>query len=144
MEFPVSDLNGASPTPTIGDLEPPGSLTAACLTLFGTLAGHTLLETARDTLFLSRLPASQLPWTYLVIAALASSIRRVRGSDADLVGSPGTYDQKHFAGIAGVEHCVAYGPGPLEEAHQPNESCSIDHLVASAQVLALTIVELVG
>lgn len=79
-----------------------------------------------------------------VIAALSSAIRRVRGSDAELVGSPGTYDQKHFAGIAGVEQCVAYGPGPLEEAHQPDESCSIDDLVASAQVLALAIVDLVG
>ncbi|MGE0452410.1 MAG: Npt1/Npt2 family nucleotide transporter [Vicinamibacteria bacterium] len=44
---------------------------AAFLTLFGTLAGHTLLETARDALFLARLPASQLPWVYLAIAALA-------------------------------------------------------------------------
>lgn len=79
-----------------------------------------------------------------VIAALASAVRRVRGREAELVASPGTYDQKHFAGIGGVEHCVAYGPGPLKEAHQPDESCSIDDLVASAQVLALAIVELVG
>ena len=68
----------------------------------------------------------------------------MRGSPAELVLSPGTYDQKHFAGIAGVEHCVAYGPGPLQEAHQPDESCSLDDLVASAQVIALTIVDLLG
>jgi succinyl-diaminopimelate desuccinylase len=46
--------------------------------------------------------------------------------------------------MAGVEHCVAYGPGPLEEAHQPDESCSIDDLVASSQVMALAVLELVG
>ncbi len=61
---------------SLADIRPEerGTLTAACLTLFGTLAGHTLLETARDALFLSRLPASQLPWTYLMIAALAVAI----------------------------------------------------------------------
>lgn len=44
---------------------------AAGLSLFAMMAGHGLLETARDTLFLSRLPATQLPWTYLAIAAMA-------------------------------------------------------------------------
>ncbi len=43
----------------------------AFLALFGILAGHTLLETARDALFLARLPPSQLPWVYLAIAGLA-------------------------------------------------------------------------
>ena len=79
-----------------------------------------------------------------VVAALSAAIARVTGRDADLVASPGTYDQKHVARIAGVEHCVAYGPGPLEEAHQPDESCAIDDLVASAQVIALAVMDLVG
>lgn len=79
-----------------------------------------------------------------LIAALSAAVQTTRGRDVQLVASPGTYDQKHFAGIAGVEDCVAYGPGPLQEAHQPDESCSIDDLVASTQVLALTIVELLG
>ena len=35
--------------------------TVAFLTLFGILAGHSMLETARDTLFLAKLPASRLP-----------------------------------------------------------------------------------
>jgi hypothetical protein len=47
---------------------------AAFVTLLGTLAGHTLLETARDALFLARLPPSQLPWAYLAIAVLAVAI----------------------------------------------------------------------
>jgi len=46
----------------------------AFLALFGILAGHTLLETARDALFLARLPPSRLPWVYLLIAALAVGI----------------------------------------------------------------------
>ena len=43
----------------------------AFLTLFGLLAGHTLLETARDALFLASIPASRLPWMYLLIAAVS-------------------------------------------------------------------------
>ena len=39
---------------------------------------------------------------------------------------------------------MAYGPGPLEEAHQPDESCAVDDLVACTQVLALAAMELVG
>ncbi|HET7291464.1 MAG TPA: Npt1/Npt2 family nucleotide transporter [Vicinamibacteria bacterium] len=51
---------------------------AAFLTLLGVLAGHTLLETARDALFLSRLPANQLPWMYLAIAGVAFLASRLR------------------------------------------------------------------
>jgi ATP:ADP antiporter, AAA family len=44
---------------------------AAFLTILGTLAAHTLLETARDALFLARLPASRLAIVYLLIAVVA-------------------------------------------------------------------------
>lgn len=47
---------------------------AAFLTIFGTLAGHTLLETARDALFLARLPASRLAFVYIAIAACAVAV----------------------------------------------------------------------
>ncbi|WP_420636699.1 acetylornithine deacetylase/succinyl-diaminopimelate desuccinylase family protein [Candidatus Palauibacter sp.] len=79
-----------------------------------------------------------------LVAALSRSVETVIGRPPELVASPGSYDQKHFAGIAGIEHCVAYGPGPLEEAHQPDESCAVDDLVASTQALALAVLELVG
>jgi AAA family ATP:ADP antiporter len=46
----------------------------AFTTLFGLLAAHTLLETARDALFLARLPASQLPWVYLAMAGVAVAL----------------------------------------------------------------------
>jgi hypothetical protein len=51
---------------------------AAFITNFGILAAHTLLETARDALFLSRLPARQLPFVYLIIAAVAVGVSQVR------------------------------------------------------------------
>jgi ATP:ADP antiporter, AAA family len=35
------------------------------------VATHTMLETARDTLFLERIPVADLPWMYLGVAALS-------------------------------------------------------------------------
>jgi succinyl-diaminopimelate desuccinylase len=63
---------------------------------------------------------------------------------ADLVASPGTYDQKHIYRIGRLEHCVAYGPGILELAHQPDEYVVIDDLVASAKVMAAAALSLLG
>src|SRR5215468_1954920 len=51
-----------------------GLTLAAFLVNFGILAAHTILETARDALFLARLPASQLPWMYLAMAAIAAAL----------------------------------------------------------------------
>jgi succinyl-diaminopimelate desuccinylase len=64
------------------------------------------------------------------------------GRPATLMASPGTYDQKHVARIAGVPHCVSYGPGILELAHQPDEYCRLDDLGHSTRVLALTLMDL--
>lgn len=77
-----------------------------------------------------------------VIAALQSSIHRVLGRAPSLVASPGTYDHKHVARIAGVPHCVAYGPGELELAHQPDEYCRIEDIINATKVIALAILAL--
>ena len=77
-----------------------------------------------------------------LVAALRRNVAEVLGRDAAIVASPGTYDQKHVTRIAGVEHCVAYGPGVLELAHQPDEWCSIEDLVNATRVLALTLLDL--
>ncbi len=79
-----------------------------------------------------------------VIAAIESGVQHVLGRTATRVASPGTYDHKHVARIAGVPHCVAYGPGELEQAHQPDEYCRVDDLIASTKVLALAILDLTG
>jgi succinyl-diaminopimelate desuccinylase len=79
-----------------------------------------------------------------VIAALEQSIQRVLGRRAELIASPGTYDHKHVARIAGVPHCVAYGPGELELAHQPDEYCRVADIVNAAKVLGLATLDLMG
>src|SRR5262245_3441602 len=53
------------------------SIASAFFALLGITAGHTLLETARDALFLAKLPASRLPWMYLAIAGIGLALARV-------------------------------------------------------------------
>ncbi len=79
-----------------------------------------------------------------LVATLARTVREVCGREAALVASPGSYDHKHVARIAGVEHCLAYGPGRLELAHQPDEYVEVSDLQASIGVMALAILDLLG
>ncbi len=79
-----------------------------------------------------------------VIRTVDRAIQTVLGRAATLVASPGTYDHKHVTRIGGIPHCIAYGPGILELAHQPDEWCGIDDLVNSTKVLALAILDLIG
>ena len=79
-----------------------------------------------------------------LVAALERGVRRVLGRNATQVASPGTYDHKHVDRIGGIRDCVAYGPGILDLAHQPDEWCGIDDLVNATKVLALAILEMTG
>lgn len=79
-----------------------------------------------------------------LVTTLSSSIREVRHTDPPLIASPGTYDQKHVMRLGLVDQCVAYGPGLLHMAHQPDEYCEIDHLVDATKTMALTAMRLLG
>jgi succinyl-diaminopimelate desuccinylase len=79
-----------------------------------------------------------------VVQSVSTSIEQVLGRKAAQVASPGTYDHKHFDRIAGIKDCIAYGPGILDLAHQPDEWCGIDDLVNATKVLALSILDLTG
>jgi AAA family ATP:ADP antiporter len=46
-------------------------------TLFGVIAAHTMLETARDALFLGKLPPSRLTLVYAILAGLALGVSAV-------------------------------------------------------------------
>ncbi len=86
----------------------------------------------------------QTPEDSPLIAALERTIREIVGREATRIASPGTYDHKHVTRIGGIEHCVAYGPGILELAHQVDEYCEVEDLVRSTSVLALTLFDLLG
>jgi succinyl-diaminopimelate desuccinylase len=72
-----------------------------------------------------------------VAGTTAAAIRRVLGRAPEFICSPGTYDQKHIDRVGKLRDCIAYGPGILDIAHQPDEYVLIEDLLVSAQVMAL-------
>ena len=72
-----------------------------------------------------------------VVKAVAKAVEEVIGKPAEFVVSPGTYDQKHIDRIGLLKDCIAYGPGILDLAHQPDEYIEIDDMVDSAKVMAI-------
>lgn len=79
-----------------------------------------------------------------LVRALDGGIEAVLGKSAAHVASPGTYDQKHVQRIGHLKDCVAYGPGILDLAHQPDEFIGIDDMVQSAQIMAAATVDLLS
>ena len=79
-----------------------------------------------------------------VVLATASAIARVLGREPSYIASPGTYDQKHIVRTGKLRDCIAYGPGILDLAHQPDEYVGIQELVDSAKIMALAAVQLTG
>ncbi len=79
-----------------------------------------------------------------LVQSLSRAVEAAVGQPAELVASPGTYDHKHFQRIGGIGQCVAYGPGELEQAHQPDERCALSDITLSTQAMALAIVDLLG
>ena len=79
-----------------------------------------------------------------VVQAVSSAIQSILGKTPEHVISPGTYDQKHIARIGHLHDCIAYGPGILDLAHQPDEYIVIDDMVTAAKVMAASSLELLG
>jgi succinyl-diaminopimelate desuccinylase len=76
--------------------------------------------------------------------AAAAAIHDVSNLEASFIVSPGTYDQKHVVRRAGIQECIAYGPGRLILAHQPDEYVAVSDLIAAAKVMALLTLRLLG
>src|SRR6202035_2594166 len=74
----------------------------------------------------------------------ATVIRDVLGVQPSFIVSPGTYDQKHVVRRAGISECIAYGPGRLVLAHQPDEYVAIADLVSAARVMAVLVLRLLA
>jgi len=71
-----------------------------------------------------------------VVTAVSDAIAQVLGKPATHVVSPGTYDQKHIDRIGKLENCIAYGPGILTLAHQPDEYVEVEDMIDSAKVMS--------
>ena len=79
-----------------------------------------------------------------VVRTVASAIERVMARRPVYVVSPGTYDQKHIDRIGRLRNCIAYGPGILDLAHQPDEWVGIEDMADSAKVMALALADLLA
>ncbi|MDW4550931.1 acetylornithine deacetylase/succinyl-diaminopimelate desuccinylase family protein [Defluviimonas sp. D31] len=79
-----------------------------------------------------------------IVRTTAAAIEKVLGREAAFVVSPGTYDQKHIDRIGRLKNCIAYGPGVLDLAHQPDEWIGIADMEDSAKVMALVLAELLA
>lgn len=79
-----------------------------------------------------------------VVRSTAAAIERVLARQPDYVVSPGTYDQKHIDRIGRLKNCIAYGPGLLHLAHQPDEWVGIGDMADSAKVMAGVMADLLG
>ena len=79
-----------------------------------------------------------------VVLAVSDAVEAVLGKAPEHVVSPGTYDQKHIQRIGHLKDCIAYGPGILDLAHQPDEFIVIDDMVNSAKVMATATLALLG
>jgi len=77
-----------------------------------------------------------------VVRAVSEAVEQVLGRVPEHVVSPGTYDQKHIDRIGRMRNCIAYGPGILDLAHQPDEWVGVEDLTDSAQVMALALARL--
>ncbi len=79
-----------------------------------------------------------------IVTTTASAIERVLSRRPEYVVSPGTYDQKHIDRIGRLKNCIAYGPGLLHLAHQPDEWIGVQDMADSAGVMALVLADLLA
>ena len=79
-----------------------------------------------------------------IVRTVAAAIGEVLGLEPEYVVSPGTYDQKHIDRTGRLHICIAYGPGILDLAHQPDEWIAVEDMLDSAKVMALTLLRLLG
>ncbi|HGG05733.1 MAG TPA: acetylornithine deacetylase/succinyl-diaminopimelate desuccinylase family protein [Aliiroseovarius sp.] len=77
-----------------------------------------------------------------IVRTTAAAIEKVLGNRPQYVVSPGTYDQKHIDRIGRLKNCIAYGPGILDLAHQPDEWVGVQDMIDSAGVMALVLEDL--
>lgn len=116
--------------------EDPGEVKAEVRALLDSLAANRpgFAYSMRD---IFEVPPTATDKDAPVAQQVAAAIRRVLGREPQIVMSPGTYDQKHIDRIGRLKDCIAYGPGILDLAHQPDEYVLIDDMVQSTKVMAL-------
>ncbi|WP_137288954.1 ArgE/DapE family deacylase [Natronorubrum halophilum] len=86
---------------------------------------------------------AEVPRDCTVSRTVARHVERRHG-DVEFVVSPGSDDQRFVVNDAGIENCVVYGPGLLEQAHVEDEYVPVDEVITAAKVMAATAMDLLG
>lgn len=79
-----------------------------------------------------------------IVNAFVNSINHQFDGEADYVLSPGTDDQRFVVQEAGIQSCIVYGPGRLDQAHVIDEHIEIEDLISGVKTMALGAGELLG
>lgn len=64
--------------------------------------------------------------------------------DPSFVVSPGSDDQRFVVNDAGIEECIVYGPGLLDQAHVADEYVPVEEVTTAAKVMAAATADLMG
>lgn len=64
--------------------------------------------------------------------------------DTQPVVSPGSDDQRFVVNDAGIEECIVYGPGLLDQAHVVDEYVPIEEVLTASKVMAASTADLMG
>jgi succinyl-diaminopimelate desuccinylase len=64
--------------------------------------------------------------------------------DPGVVLSPGSDDQRFVVNDAGIEECIVYGPGLLDQAHVADEYVPVAEVATAATVMATATADLMG
>ncbi|MFB6210150.1 MAG: ArgE/DapE family deacylase [Halobacteriales archaeon] len=65
-------------------------------------------------------------------------------AEPSVVVSPGSDDQRFVVNDAGIEECIVYGPGLLEQAHVADEYVPIEEILTATKVMATATADLMG
>lgn len=150
-----AEPHGANPAPVVADScrlvldrrylieEDPAEVKAEILTLLEETKAETPGLDYRLTEIMHFAPTMTAPEA-LVVTTLDHFIHDIFKHPSRHIASPGTYDQKHISRFGAVKGCVAYGPGLLDLAHQPDEWIGVEDMVGSAKVMAASTLRLLG
>lgn len=84
-----------------------------------------------------------VPRDCTVARTYADEIEPFHGQ-AEFVVSPGSDDQRFVVNDAGIEECIVYGPGLLDQAHVADEHVPLAEVVTAAKVMAAASADLMG
>jgi acetylornithine deacetylase len=82
-------------------------------------------------------PATEIPATHPLVAAVQKAAARVLGSAPPLAAFPGGTDSAFFQGQMGIPTLPSFGPGLLSLAHSPNEHVPLEGIIQAAKIYAV-------